>query len=463
MRLTQRLWLVGAGVPTLGVLLALWLAGQLFERHLARSLDQALLSQAASEAVSLFDGPGGMPHLHLDDSPLAEVVAAFAPVAEVYGPDGTLRVAFPPTRLAPAERLVPPREDMPPRLETVEGPEGGRLRRLTVLVRSHDGAPHLLRLSASLAQQEAASRAFRNVALALAAVLGLVLLALQTWQARWLAGRLAGLRRRIARMREGGLAGAPAPRPGGDEVDEVESALGEAAERLHAAREAQEQLIARAAHELRTPLALMRTSLDLALWKERDAARMREALEETRREVERLSALAGVLLDLASFGRGGFGVDPGDLRELCEEAADAARAEAEGRGVLLTVEGPSPAPGVFHAPSVRQALDNLLSNALRYAPKGTEVVVGLAREGAGWRLAVRDRGPGIPSEHRESVFTPFYRVEPAGPGTGLGLSVVQEVARRHGGRAYVVDAPGPGAEVALELPAFASGTEAAEE
>lgn len=457
MRLAQRLWLLGAGVPVLGVLLALWLSGQLFAVYLERSLDQALQSQAAAEAVSLFDGPGGRPHLHMESSPLAEGVAAFAPVAEVYGPDGTRVVAFPPTAEAPAERLFPPEETRVARLETVETRDGARVRRLSVRVVSRSGEDYLLRLSASLGQQEAAVRAFRDVALALAAVLGLVLFALQTWQARWLAGRLEGLLRLIARMREGALAGAPVPGPRDDEVAEVEGALSEAAARLHAAREAQEQLIARAAHELRTPLALMRTSLDLALWKERTPEELRESLQETRREVERLSVLAGNLLDLASFGRGGFGVAPADLRELLEEAADAARAEAEGRGVWLTVEGPRPAPGTFHAPSVRQAVDNLLSNALRFAPRGTEIALRLEHLGEGWRLSVRDRGPGIPREHREAVFAPFYRVEPAGPGTGLGLAVVQEVARRHGGRAYVADTEGLGAEVVLELPGLGAG------
>ncbi|ATB32741.1 two-component sensor histidine kinase [Melittangium boletus DSM 14713] len=196
----------------------------------------------------------------------------------------------------------------------------------------------------------------------------------------------------------------------------------------------------------------MRTSLDLALWKERDARSLREALEETRREVVRLSALAGNLLDLASFGRGGWEVRAGDLREVVEDAATAARAEAEGRGVWITVEGPEPAPCAFHAASVRQAMDNLLANALRYAPPGTEISVRLEQEEARWRLSVRDRGPGIAAEHWESVFQPFFRGDAKGAGTGLGLAVVQEVARRHGGLAYVTRVDAPGTQLVLELP-----------
>jgi signal transduction histidine kinase len=453
LRLATRLWLLGALVPIAGILLAMLLAASFFETRLAREVDQALLSQAAVESVSLFDGPGGRPHLHLLDSPLEKEVRPFAPVAELFDPEGRRLVSYPssaegthgpvPASLAPGA---------PPRFETVRNADGVRLRQLTLGVQAPAGGVYTLRLSASLAQQDSAVRAFHVVTLAVAALLGGVLFALQAWQARWLGGRLNRLRGRIGRLREGVLLEAPEKGPRGDEVHEVEGALHEASVRLNEAREAQEQLIARAAHELRTPLALMRTSLDLALWKERDAASLREALEETRREVERLSALAGNLLDLASFGRGGWEVRAGDLREVVEDAAAAARAEAEGRGVWVLVEGPESAPCSFHAASVRQAMDNLLANALRYAPKGTELCVRLAREGNRWRLSVRDRGVGISAEHRESVFLPFHRVEPKGAGTGLGLAVVQEVAKRHGGRAWVAAVEGPGAEVVLELP-----------
>ena len=453
MKLAARLWLLGAGVPMVGILVALLLAGAFFEALLAREVDRALLTQAAVESVSLFDGPRGEPHLHLLSSPLEKAVRPFAPVAELFAPEGHRLAAYPASQEGGAGRVPrapPPGE--PPLFETVRGADGVRYRRLTLGVTAPSGGVYTLRLSASLAQQDSAVRAFGSVTLAVAALLGVVLFALQTWQARWLAGRLTQLRGLIGRMREGALPGRVGERRRGDEVAEVEGALHEASVRLGEAREAQEQLIARAAHELRTPLALMRTSLDLALWKERDAQSLREALEETRREVVRLSALAGNLLDLASFGRGGWEVRTGDLREVVEDAAMAARAEAEGRGAWITVEGPEPAPCAFHGASVRQAMDNLLANALRYAPSGTEISVRLEHEGTGWRLSVRDRGPGIPAEHWESVFQPFFRADAKGTGTGLGLAVVQEVARRHGGRAYVTPVAAPGTQLVLELP-----------
>ncbi|MBN1210546.1 MAG: HAMP domain-containing histidine kinase [Myxococcaceae bacterium] len=450
MRISTRMWLLGAGVPVLGVLIALALAGWVFEAWLAKAVDRALLTQAAVEAVSLFDGPGGTAHLHLESSTLELNVRGIVPTAELYGPDGRLVLTYPDSGAA----IGPPPAPVPlnePRFETTPGPDGGRLRQLTLSTRSPEGELYLLRLSASLSQKDQAIRAFSTIALGLAVLLGGLLFALQAWQARWVSRRLGQLRALIARLREGGILHAPASPPQVDEIAEVEDTLREASSRLHEARQSQEELIARAAHELRTPLALMRTHLDLALWKQRDAEALREALGETRREVERLSALAGSLLDLASFGRGRWEVRQGDLREVVDDAAAAARAEAEGRGVWILVEGPEPAPCSFHAPSVRQAMDNLLANALRYAPTGTEISVRLAREAHAWRISVRDRGPGIPLEHREAVFKPFHRVEPAGPGTGLGLAVVHEVAQRHGGRVFVTN-EAPGAEVVLALP-----------
>lgn len=457
MRLAVRLWLLGAGVPVLGVVLALLLAGQLFEAYLERVVDDALLSQAAAEAVSLFDGPGGEPHLHMEDSPLSDLVRSFTPVAEVYGPDGRRVLSFPPTADTSREQLQRLPDTDAPRLETVR--EGDTLlRRVTVRVVSPRGVPYVLRLSASLAWEETAVRAFHGITLGLAGLLGLVFFGLQTWQARWLERRLAELRGLITQLREGLWSGAPAGGTAQDEVAEVESALREAAKRLSSAREAQEQFIARAAHELRTPLALMRTQLDIALWKERDGTELRESLEETRREVERLSLLAGNLLDLASFGRGTWEVKHEDLRVLLEDSSAAARAQAEEQGVWVTVDAPEPALCTLHASSVRQAVDNLLANALRFAPSGTEITMHAERHDGMWRLTVRDRGPGIPPEHRKRVFAPFYRAEPSGRGAGLGLAVVQEVARRHGGHAYVAETQGPGAEVVMELPEVGPAT-----
>jgi signal transduction histidine kinase len=95
-------------------------------------------------------------------------------------------------------------------------------------------------------------------------------------------------------------------------------------------------------------------------------------------------------------------------------------------------------------------VDNLLSNALRFAPRGSTVTASVERAGDKWRLSVQDEGPGVPEAQQEAIFQPFHRPDKSSSGAGLGLAIVQDVARRHGGRAYVA-AGGPGARFVVEM------------
>jgi signal transduction histidine kinase len=256
----------------------------------------------------------------------------------------------------------------------------------------------------------------------------------------------------MAALREGKLE-SPAPADQTrDEVGELSLVVAEATERLRTARAAQERLIADAAHELRTPLQLMRTSIDLALRRERSPEELRAALAEARGEVDRLASLATRLLDLAAARRGAWDRAPGDLADVARDAAEAIRAEAETRSVLVEVRAAEPVPASFDPNGLRQAVDNLLANALRYGPPGGTVRVDVSREGPAARILVHDDGPGIAPGERERVFEPFEQGEDRAPGgAGLGLAIVREVARGHGGRAWVPE--GPGGNVAIEIPA----------
>jgi len=458
--LARRLWLLGALVPALAAFVALSLAGQLFRYDLERSLDRALLAQAAVESVSLFDGPGQKVHLHMAVSPLVEQVRPFAPHGYLHGPDGALVMRYPP---GPAEgdplaheRHVPGAPGGEPVLMTHHLPDGSRWREVLVDVRSPHGERFLLRLAASLGQVDASVGTYHRMAFALAAVLGAALLALQTQQARRLARRLGAITRHLGQLREGDFSRAPVEDAEPDEIGQLRAVLAEATERLRGARAAQERLIAGAAHELRTPLTLMRTSMDLALRRDRGPDALRASLLEARAEVDRLAVLAGNMLDLAVAGRGAWDRRRGDLSTLVTQSVEGARAEAERRGLLIRLETSGAAEAHFDAGALRQAVDNLLSNALKFSPEGGEVLVRLSRAGGRHQLRVADSGPGIPLAEREAVFEPFHRVLGTRntPGTGLGLAIVREVAEQHGGRAYV--APGreeAGAEVVLEVPA----------
>lgn len=452
MTLVRRLWLWGAAVPLLVVIVVMGSAAFVFRGLLIHGVDRALLNQAAVESVSLFDGPDGEPHLHLAQSPLETEIRALAAITWLFDQDGRLFGVYPeqtdftlqPPPFRPSSSKGP---------ETIErGTESFRV--YTIPVEARDGRRFALQLGANLAPVETATKAFILIAMGVIALLGVVLLTLQGWQAHTLSGRLLDVRHRLAALREGRPPPPAAMADRGDEISGVQDALTLTADRLQEMNEAQEQLVARAAHELRTPLALMRTTLDLALRRERSAEELRQALMETRREVDRLSGVAAALLEISSSHASG-GVQEmlgADLRELIDEALQAAQAAAALREVRLAFEGPPNAPARMDAQGVRRAIDNLLSNALRFAPPGSVVRVQLSvGTEKGYVIAVDDAGPGIPADRREDVFRPFVRIEQDGEGAGLGLALVREVAQRHGGVARIVEVP-IGTRVVMELP-----------
>lgn len=446
MKLGRRLWVWGALVPSVGTLLALVAAGAFFQLHLERSLDQALLAQAAVESISLFDGPDGKPHLHMERSPLLEQVRPFAPSGALYGVNGELVFAFSTshTRELPERMALQPTPSAQPRLIT-RTQNGVRYRELTLSVRAPDGDPYVLFLSASMAQTDAATAAFRWVTLSYALLLALLLVGLQAWQARRLSTRLRALTTHLGRLREGALDTEPPADPVNDEIAALRDVLAETTRVLAAARDTRERFIADAAHELRTPLTLMRTSIDLALRRERSPEELREALSDTRREVDRLASLAESLLDLAAMGRGAWTREPADLRAIVDDAVEAAR--HRGR---VEVEASGFVPATLHPGGIRRALDNLLSNALKFSPPDGAVVVRIESDGGRHRVSVCDEGPGIPEASREAVFSAFHQADPSREGAGLGLAIVREIARLHGGDAWVVPTP-TGAEVAFDL------------
>jgi signal transduction histidine kinase len=192
----------------------------------------------------------------------------------------------------------------------------------------------------------------------------------------------------------------------------------------------------------------MRTSLDLALRRERPVAELLAALRDTRDEVDRLGALATKLLDVASLAHEDPPHEAHDVSAIVREAVTAAAAEAARRGLHVQLEAATDVVAHVHAEAVRRALDNLLSNALKYAQY--EIAVSLEASAQQLVLRVRDDGPGIPEAERELVFEPFHRVRGGAPGTGLGLAIVREVASAHGGMARVVPTA-QGAELMLTL------------
>jgi len=457
MTLRGRLLVFGAALPLLLLLLAFIGVGVLLDQQLVRRIDQALLTQAAVEAVSLFDASDGGPHLHLGRSPLHERVRTIEPAGALYDAAGRRLLVHPEgAETPPSLSITSATRD--PEVSTREI-AGERVREIRVRVDAPDGRAFVLWLGGSLADHDRTLTTYWAAAALFLALAALILLTVQTRHARSIDRRVQALAGHLARIRLGDLDAVPPPDAAGDVLAELRDAVAETTAKLRSARAAQDRFVAEAAHELRTPLAAMRTGIEVTLRRERDRDELREALASARDEVERLSELATRLLDLAAPSSDDAARRTTDLRALLERAVDAARVVAETKRVAVELDTPAESSAFVDEVQIRQAVDNLLTNALRHTPPSSAIHVRLAREASSWTIRVRDEGEGVAEAEREQIFEPFHRGQAEGRGAselggaGLGLAIVRAVARRHGGDVRIDPAThGKGAEFIVELP-----------
>ena len=214
-----------------------------------------------------------------------------------------------------------------------------------------------------------------------------------------------------------------------------------------------------AAHEMKTPLTILQGNLDVALMKARTSEEYREALINNLEQVGRLIALTRSLLTLANFtsGKPPVHLVPLALEPLIQDMVDELTLLADDRQIKLSFEPQSVPPVLGDAQWIKQALINLLDNALHYTPTGGVVTIRLQAAGDGVAVAVEDTGHGIEPEHLPHLFERFYRTDWArakdAGGTGLGLPIVKEIAEAHGGSISVTSQVDKGSVFTLRLPA----------
>jgi two-component system sensor histidine kinase MprB len=216
---------------------------------------------------------------------------------------------------------------------------------------------------------------------------------------------------------------------------------------LDDAQRSQSQLVADAAHELKTPLTTIWTNLEvLAATRSLGVADVERILADIREEVAGLIEAANDLLELARDEPVDIGTDEVALEEVVEEVVAAARRTWPEVEFSATV---SPRLVVGQRSRIWRAVRNLVDNAAKWSPAGGVVDVRLERD----RLTVRDRGPGIPPEELQHVFERFYRAKHARamPGSGLGLAIVQKIVTEHGWRVSAENCPDGGARFCLHL------------
>lgn len=243
-----------------------------------------------------------------------------------------------------------------------------------------------------------------------------------------------------------------------DELKQLADTFDAMLGRLDAAFEAQRRFIQDTSHELRNPLAVIRTNLDVALSDpEASVDDLRDAGTVVQRTVDRLTHLVDDLLQFARHGAPTFAHEPVDLADVVAEAAAEFSGPADERH--LTIEAVAP-PGLWvigDRVALRQALHNLVGNAVRLAPESSTVRLAAGND-RGWTwMAVEDQGPGIPEAERDLVFQRFWRKGRDGGdgerGSGLGLTIVRQVAEGHNGEVRLASEEGRGSTFSLWLPA----------
>ena len=353
-----------------------------------------------------------------------------------------------------------------PRLDTAPGPgpletipsAGGPWRVHTRAFQPHDGDGALvLRVAApasTFTQVAARFRVGLFVALVLALVLGAVGAAVIAHQALAPLRRLSG---EVARIEARSLSTRLDARGLDPELGGLAGAFNALLERLERAFDAQRAFVGRASHALRTPLTSILTRAEVTLRRERTAEEYRAALEEVAGSARASAALAEGLLALnrADSARGEGKRERVVLAPLVDELGRLFRVRAEEAGLALEVRAEAGLSVEVDRHRLREALDALVDNALRYTPRGGRVALVARADGEHAVLEVTDSGPGIAADERAQVLEPFFRGragEASGQtGSGLGLSVVRAVAEAEQATLGLDDAPGGGTRVTLRL------------
>jgi two-component system sensor histidine kinase CreC len=270
----------------------------------------------------------------------------------------------------------------------------------------------------------------------------------------WLSRQLGALRRYADAV----TAGERAPQPAAaGEFGDLGRALHDMREKLEG-KQYVEQYVHALTHELKSPLAAIRGAAELLEQPLPEGDRQR-FVASIAAQGERMAQMVDKLLALAAVEHRQRIEQPQalDAATLLHEAVDAVRDHADSVGIELQVEEDGAAPGLTgDAFLLRQALVNLLDNALDFAPPGTTVDARVRREGDGMRFEVADRGPGVPDYARKRVFERFYSLPRPGGGSrssGLGLPFVAQVAELHGGNAALLQREGGGTVAMISLPA----------
>jgi heavy metal sensor kinase len=336
----------------------------------------------------------------------------------------------------------------------------GQQVRLYSMELTENGTPvAIIQVGESLAQLNAA---LRSVALELVIIAPFILL-LSALGSYWLAARAFIPIDRLTRTTQYIQAGdlhqrVPVPRTH-DEVHRLATTLNEMIRRLEEAFRRQRRFVADASHELRTPVAVIRSMTDLALIEELTPQEYKELLENINTETERLGRLISNLLALtrADEGRMLLELEHVRLDQLVGVVVTHAEVLAVEHNISLHVQASDPITILGDEARLIQVIMNLLDNAIMYTDAGGQVMITVEKKDTTACLTLRDTGIGIAPEHIPHIFERFYRVDSArvradGNSSGLGLAIVEWIIQAHNGTITVESQPGQGSTFFVTLP-----------
>jgi two-component system heavy metal sensor histidine kinase CusS len=434
---------------TLGVAFAV--VSQVVNASQERQLDLALIHEAREEAVEADALGGDELAISGRPGPAANDVGPLTKYAVIYDGAGAVIDQTPSWRRHPPARA------------TLPAPGGAcfdlyseeeHLRAVHVDLPAHDGVSLLLAAPRTDLDGDA-----RFLARAMATVLAIAALwtVLVTF---FVVRQLTAGHRTIAevarRVAAGDLDARIRMRRGSVEVVQLARDLDAMIDRLGLLLGHQQRFIANAAHELRSPLTTLYGELSHALRRSREPAEYERAIREALESTARLRRMAEDLLAVARMGGDSEApTEPVALVEVADEALALVRDEAERGAVTVVRDGPD-ARVLGRAPDLVRLVRNLLENAIRHSPAGSRVTLRCRSTDDRVELRVIDEGPGVPEGERERIFEAFYRGAreraTGDGGTGLGLTIVREIARAHGGDIRLDAGDGPGAAFTLSLP-----------
>lgn len=302
----------------------------------------------------------------------------------------------------------------------------------------------------------------RNITLELLGIAPFVLI-FSAIGSYWLSGRafkpIDRLARTAQRIKDGDVKQRVPVPPTRDEVQRLALTLNEMIDSLDRALTRQRRFVSDASHELRTPVAAIRSMIDIALFEPMTQEKYTSVLRTINTEAERLGHLVSDLLALARADEGQARLEKEEVRldVLIDAVAANAEALASEKNITLHVQANKPVTALGDEARLIQMTMNLLDNAITYTPAGGSVTLSVKAEHDKARLTVQDTGIGIAPQHLSHIFERFYRVDPAHTRTeqnnsGLGLSIVEWVVRAHNGSITVDSQPGKGSTFTVLLP-----------